>query len=130
MSIEFKPIGYLSTDAEEIPRSWDISDVEGDLIIDRCYTDGLREIKPGQKIYVIFQFHKSPKFNSKYLRINPPRHNRKEMGVFSTHSPVRPNPIGLSILEVLGVEDNIIHVKGLDMLNGTPILDIKPYSHA
>jgi len=130
MSIEFKPIGYLSTGAEKIPRSWDISDVEGDLIIDRCYTDGLREIKPGQKIYVIFQFHKSPKFNSKYLRINPPRHNRKEMGVFSTHSPVRPNPIGLSILEVLGVEDNVIHVKGLDMLNGTPILDIKPYSHA
>jgi tRNA (Thr-GGU) A37 N-methylase len=49
------------------------------------------------------------------------------MGVFSICSPVRPNPIGMSILEVLGVEDATIHVKRLDMLDGTPILDIKPY---
>jgi tRNA-Thr(GGU) m(6)t(6)A37 methyltransferase TsaA len=129
MSIELKPIGYLSTDAEKIPRSWDISDVEGDLILDKSYIDGLRDLKPGQNIYVIFLFHKSPEFSAKYMRINPPRHNRKEMGVFSTHSPVRPNPLGLSILKVLSVESNVIHVKGLDMLNGTPILDIKPQSH-
>jgi tRNA-Thr(GGU) m(6)t(6)A37 methyltransferase TsaA len=126
MSVEMKPIGYVSTDAENIPRSWEISDVEGDLVFDESYKDGLSDIIPGQHIYVIFQFHQSPKFSSKFLRINPPRHNRKEMGVFSTHSPVRPNPIGLSILEVLRVDGNIIHVKGLDMRNGTPILDIKP----
>jgi len=121
-----KPIGYVSTDADKIPRSWEISEVEGALVFDESYIKGLSDIKPGQHIYVIFQFHKSPKFSSQFLRINPPRHNRKEMGVFSTHSPVRPNPIGLSILEVLRVEGNTIYVKGLDMLNGTPILDIKP----
>ena len=126
MSIEMKPIGYVSTDADKIPRSWEISDVEGALVFDESYVEGLSDIKAGQHIYVIFQFHQSPKFSSQFLRINPPRHNRKEMGVFSTHSPVRPNPIGLSILEVLRVEGNTIYVKGLDMLNGTPILDIKP----
>ena len=126
MSIEMKSIGYVSTDAAKIPRSWEISDVEGALVFDESYVEGLSDIKPGQHIYVIFQFHQSPEFSSQFLRINPPRHNRKEMGVFSTHSPVRPNPIGLSILEVLRVEGNIIYVRGLDMLNGTPILDIKP----
>jgi len=126
MSVEMKPIGYVSTDAEKIPRTWEISDVEGSLVFDEFYMEGLSDIKPGQHIYVIFQFHQSPTFSSQFLRINPPRHNRKEMGVFSTHSPTRPNPIGLSILEVLKVDRNILHVKGLDMLNGTPVLDIKP----
>ena len=130
MSIEMQPIGYVSTEATTVPRYWTESDVEGDLVIDESYVEGLREIKPGQHIYVIFQFHKSPEFSSQFLRINPPRHNRREMGVFSTHSPVRPNPIGLSVLEVLGVDGHVIHVKGLDMLDGTPVLDIKPESHS
>ena len=129
MSIELNPIGFVSTDAETIPRSWEISDVEGALVFDESYTEGLSDIKPGQEIYVIFQFHKSPEFTSELLRINPPHHDRREMGIFSTHSPVRPNPIGLSILKVLRVDGNIIQVRGLDMLDGTPILDIKPTAH-
>ena len=56
-----------------------------------------------------------------------PRHRKKKMGVFSICSPIRPNPIGMSVLEVLRIDDNIIQVKGLDMLDGTPILDIKPH---
>ena len=125
MKLIIEPIGVVSTDAEKIPRHWTVSDVEGDLIIDKAYVEGLREIQAGQRIYVIFYFHKSPAFSPEYMRIKPPVRD-KIVGVFSTHSPVRPNPIGLSILEVLGVNDNIIHVKGLDMMNGTPILDIKP----
>jgi len=129
MSIAMRPIGYVSTNADRVPRGWEISDVEGTLVFDEFYKEGLRDIRPGEQIYVIFQFHKSPKFNSQFLRINPPHHDRKETGVFSTHSPVRPNPIGLSILEVLSMDGNIIRVKGLDMLDGTPILDIKPKTH-
>lgn len=49
------------------------------------------------------------------------------MGIFSICSPVRPNPIGMSVLKVLGVEGNVVHVRGLDMRDGSPILDIKPY---
>jgi tRNA-Thr(GGU) m(6)t(6)A37 methyltransferase TsaA len=125
VSIEMSPIGFVSTDAGAIPRSWTVSDVEGDLVIDESYLEGLRDIQPGQRIYVIFHFHKSPKFTPQYMRIKPPIRDHV-VGVFSTHSPIRPNPIGLSILEVLGARGNIIHVKGLDILDGTPVLDIKP----
>ena len=125
MCIKMKPIGYVSTDAKEIPRSWAVSDLEGALVMDEAYLEGLRDIQPGARIYVIFHFHKSPEFTSEFMRIKPPIREEK-LGVFSTHSPFRPNPIGLSILEVTGVEGNVIRVKGIDMLNKTPILDIKP----
>jgi tRNA-Thr(GGU) m(6)t(6)A37 methyltransferase TsaA len=125
MPIAMKPIGFVSTDAESVPRSWTVSDVEGALVIDEAYLEGLSDINPGQHLSVIFHFHKSPEFGPQFLRIKPPVRDEK-LGVFSTHSPFRPNPIGLSVLEVLRVEGNTIHVKGLDMLDGTPILDMKP----
>ena len=125
MDIEMNPIGFVSTDAKEIPRSWTVSDVEGRLVIDETYLEGLRDIKPGQRIYVIFHFHKSPKFTEQFMRIKPPIYD-KMVGVFNTHSPFRPNPIGMSLLDVLDIEGTVIHVKGLDMMDKTPILDIKP----
>ncbi len=125
MGIEMKPIGFVSTDAKEIPRSWIVSDVEGSLVIDEFYLEGLRDIKAGQRLYVLFHFHKSPGFAPEFMRIKPP-HRDEKLGVFSTHSPFRPNPIGLSILEVLGIDGNVIQVKGLDMMDKTPIFDIKP----
>jgi len=127
MGIEMEPIGFVATDAKEVPRSWKISDVEGTIIIDESYMEGLSDIKPGQRISVIFHFHKSPRFSSDFMKITPP-HRKRKMGVFSTHSPFRPNPIGLSFLEVVGINKNVIHVKGLDMVDKTPILDIKPES--
>jgi len=125
MSIEMKPIGYVSTDAEAIPRCWVVSDVEGALVIDEAYSEGLRDIQPGQHIDVIFHFHESPEFTTEYMRITPPT-RREEVGVFSTRSPFRPNPVGLSRLQVLGIDGSVIRVRGLDMLDGTPILDMKP----
>jgi len=125
MGVEMKAIGYVSTDAKEIPRTWQISDVEGTLVLSETYLAGLRDIQPGDRLYVIFHFHRSPEFSDQYMRIHPPVHN-KEKGVFSTHSPIRPNPIGMSILEVLDVKGAEIRVKGLDMIDQTPIWDIKP----
>jgi tRNA-Thr(GGU) m(6)t(6)A37 methyltransferase TsaA len=125
MTIEMEPIGFVSTDAETVPRSWSVSDVKGTLVMGESYVEGLSDIKPGQRIYVIFNFHKSPNFTPQFIRIRPPNREEK-VGVFSTHSPIRPNPVGLSLLEVLGIDGNVIQVKGLDMLDGTPILDIKP----
>jgi tRNA-Thr(GGU) m(6)t(6)A37 methyltransferase TsaA len=125
MSIHMKPIGVVHTDAETIPRHWTVSDVEGTLVIDERYLEGLKDIKPRQRIVVIFHFHQSPDFDASYLT-QTPRHRKKALGVFSICSPMRPNPIGMSVLDVLGVEDNVIYVKGLDMLEGTPVLDIKP----
>jgi tRNA (adenine37-N6)-methyltransferase len=126
MSIELRPIGFVRTDAREIPRHWSVSEVEGTLVIDEEYLEGLKDIEPGQRIVVIFNFHRSPEFSPRFLRQTPP-HGEKELGVFSICSPIRPNPIGMSILEVLEVRGATIRAKRLDMLDGTPILDIKPY---
>ena len=126
MKIEMEPIGCVETDAEEVPRHWTISYLEGKLVIDEKYTDGLKDIKAGQRIVVIFYFHKRRGFTPQCLIQRPP-HREERLGVFSTCSPIRPNSIGMSVLEVLDIKNNIIYVKGLDMLRGTPILDIKPH---
>lgn len=123
--IEFKPIGFVKTTTQKVPRHWTISDVEGVIIINRIYTEGLKGIKIGQYIIAIFHFHQSREFDLRHLVQTPP-HSNERIGVFNTCSPIRPNPIGMSVLEVIGITENVIHVKGLDMLDGTPILDIKP----
>jgi len=126
MNIEFKPIELIRTDETNIPRHWSVSNAEGVIVIDEKYTEGLKDIRQGQQIIVIFHFHKSPAFDSGYLVQKPP-HKDRAMGVFSTCSPVRPNPVGFSILEVRGIKANIISVKGIDIVDGTPVLDIKPF---
>ncbi len=126
MSIELRPIGFVRTDVQELPRHWSVSDVEGTLVVDEEYSEGLRDIRAGQRIVVIFHFHRSPGFSPELLRQTSGQHGR-ETGVFSICSPVRPNPIGMSIVEVLGTKGVSIDVRGLDMLNETPILDIKPH---
>ncbi len=123
--IEFKPIGFVKTDVSTVPRHWTISDVEGMIVIEEIYTEGLKDIKIGQYIIVIFHFHQSREFDLHHLVQTPP-HRNERLGVFSTCSPIRPNSIGMSVLEVVGITENVIHVKGLDMLDGIPILDIKP----
>lgn len=125
MKIEMTPIGVFHTTAKEIPRHWSVSEVEGTIEIEKKFEPGLKNIAVGQKIIVLFHFHQSDPFESNFLMQTPP--NREQpMGVFSICSPFRPNPIGFSVLEVLSVEENILSVKNADMLDGTPILDIKP----
>jgi hypothetical protein len=63
MSIELRPIGFVRTDAEVLPRHWSVSEVEGTLVIDEEYSEGLRGIGPGQRIVVLFHFHRSPRFS-------------------------------------------------------------------
>ena len=126
MSIEFRSIGFVRTDAQKLPRHWSVSDVEGTLVIDKEYSEGLRDIEASQRIVVIFCFHRSPGFSPELLR-QISGHTGREMGVFSICSPVRPNPIGMSVLEVLRTRGTSIDIGRLDMLDGTPILDIKPY---
>jgi tRNA-Thr(GGU) m(6)t(6)A37 methyltransferase TsaA len=125
MAIEFKPIGYVRTEATTVPRHWSISAVEGRLVIDPQYQEGLKDIEPGQRLVVLFHFHRSPAFIPANLIQKPP-HREARRGVFSTCSPRRPNPLGMSVVEVLGIQGNTIRVKGIDMVDGTPILDLKP----
>lgn len=122
----FRPIGTVRVNSPVIPRHWTVSDVEGELVIDPAYLQGMRDIRQGDRLVVLFHFHKSPPFTRDRLVQTPPHRNRK-FGVFSICSPVRPNPVGMSVLEVTGIHDNVISVRGIDMLDGTPILDIKPH---
>lgn len=128
--IEMQPIGFVRTDVEKVPRNFRVSEVEGMLEIEEKYGEGLSDIEAGQRIVVIFHFHESPAFSSDLLIQTPrsPRSDKEKMGIFSICSPVRPNPVGMSILDVLGVEGTTsLRVRGLDMRDGTPILDIKPW---
>ena len=126
MQIIMKPIGVVHVKAEKIPRHWTVSKLKGELEIDKKYVKGMQDIKKGQKIIVIFHFNKSTDFSPDFLTQTPPV-NKREHGVFSICSPMRPNPIGMSVLDVLDIQDNIISVKGIDMLDKTPILDLKPF---
>ncbi|MFZ5563998.1 MAG: tRNA (N6-threonylcarbamoyladenosine(37)-N6)-methyltransferase TrmO [Thermodesulfobacteriota bacterium] len=125
--VVMRPIGFVRTEARDIPRHWSVSDVKGRLEMDPAYAEALSDIRPGDRIVVLFHFDRSPAFEpSRHLRQTPP-HRKGPLGVFSICSPVRPNPIGLSVLEVLDTQGPVIHVKGIDMLDATPILDIKPF---
>ena len=126
MKIELEPIGTFYTDADNIPRHWSVSDVAGRIVIDKRYEAGLKSIKKGEKIIVLFHFHKSRGFDTGKLVQTPP-HRGRAMGVFSICSPYRPNPIGLSVLAVTDIHENVLYVKNADMIDGTPILDIKPH---
>ena len=126
MEITCKPIGFIRTDVKDVPRHWTLSDAEGMLVLNKKYIPGIKDIKQGQQIVVIFHFHKSREFAEPFLVQMPP-HKKERCGVFSTCSPIRPNAIGMSVLEVLKIEKNIIYFRGLDMIDGTPVLDIKPF---
>jgi tRNA-Thr(GGU) m(6)t(6)A37 methyltransferase TsaA len=125
MKIELQPIGFIRTEVEKVPRHWTVSDAEGTMVLDEQYKEGLKDIKAGQRIVVIFYFHQSPPFTPAML-VQKPRHSNGQLGVFSICSPVRPNPLGMSVVEVTGINGCLIHIKGLDMRDGTPVLDIKP----
>jgi tRNA-Thr(GGU) m(6)t(6)A37 methyltransferase TsaA len=125
MKIEFEPIGFVKTAVEKVPRHWTVSEAEGTIVVNEEYGRGLKDVRAGQRIVVLFYFHESPRFTPAFLVQTPP-HRNERLGVFSICSPVRPNPIGMSIVEVLGIEGRVIRIKGLDMRDGTPVLDIKP----
>ncbi len=122
-----RPIGYVRTEADDLPKHWSISDVEGTLEIDPQWQTGLDDLTVGQFIVVLFVFHKSPPFEMGLIK-QQRRGKPGLRGIFAICSPKRPNPIGLSVVKVLAIDGNVLKVKGLDMLDGTPIIDIKPHA--
>jgi tRNA-Thr(GGU) m(6)t(6)A37 methyltransferase TsaA len=98
-------------------------DTIGTIEIDAKYQDGLQDLDGFSHIYLLYNFHEAARTDL----IVTPFMDTTPRGVFSTRSPLRPNHIGLSIVELVGVEKNLIKVRGIDILDGTPLLDIKPY---
>jgi len=89
-----------------------------------AFEEGLRDVDGYSHLYLLYHLHKAPPARL----LARPYLQEKEHGIFATRAPCRPNPIGLSIVKVLGREKNILLIEGADMLDGTPLLDIKPYS--
>ncbi len=127
---EFKmsAIGYMHSpfrNTSEIPKGLGAKHfAEGTLEIKPDFEAGLYDIDGYSHLIVIWVFHKSEGHD---LMVTPPSDTRPH-GVFSTRSPRRPNPIGLTNVELLRREGRRLHLRGVDMLDGTPVLDIKPYT--
>ena len=124
---EMKPIGFVRsqyTETSQIPKGCGAKhDAEGVLEILPEFEEGLLDIEGFSHLFVIWAFHKAEGFA---LVGKPPTDDRPH-GVFATRSPRRPNPIGLTVVELLGRDGARLRARGVDMLDGTPILDIKPY---
>ena len=122
-----RPIGRVRgpyQDTKQIPKGCGAKhDAEGTLEIFPEFAAGLADIEGFSHLYVIWAFDRSEGFD---LVSTPPTDPRPH-GVFATRSPRRPNPIALSVVELLAREGPVLRVRGIDMLDGTPILDIKPY---
>jgi len=122
-----RPIGFVSSsyqNTSEIPKGLGAEHkAEGVLRILPEYEPGLTDIGGFSHLFVLWEFDRAEGVE---LLFTPPSDNRPH-GVFATRSPRRPNPIGLTVVELLRYEGADLHVRGVDMLDGTPIVDIKPY---
>ena len=122
-----EPIGAVRgpyKDPAEIPKGLGAKhEAEGALELRVEFEPGLRDIEGFSHLFVLWVFDRSEGFS---LVVTPPSDQRPH-GVFATRSPQRPNPIGLTVVELLGREGPVLRVRGIDMLDRTPILDIKPY---
>ena len=125
--LSMQPIGHVRSpyrDTREIPKGLGAKhETEGALDILTEFEPGLTDIEGFSHLFVIWAFDRSEGFN---LVGAPPTDDRPH-GVFATRSPRRPNPIGLTVVELLSRDGPVLRVRGIDMLEGTPILDIKPY---
>ena len=144
-TMECKIIAHIETDFDSkfgVPRQAGlIPELEGRIVFEPEFrvADALRGLEGYSHLWLIWVFSEVETLQSTLdaktwsPTVRPPRlGGNKRMGVFATRSPFRPNPIGLSCVEIAGIDFNtpngpVIHVKGADLMNGTPILDIKPY---
>lgn len=97
--------------------------VKGQVEVLSAYQDGLQDLDGFSHIILLYLFHRSRGFELKVV----PFLDTTSRGVFATRAPKRPNPIGLSVVQLERIEGRILHVQGIDVLDGTPLLDIKPY---
>ncbi len=125
--VRYVPIGIIHTpfkEASGIPvQPLAGRGVPGTVELEAEYCDGLKDLDGFSHIILIYHLHKS----AGYSLVARPYLEHRPRGLFSTRSPRRPNPIGISVVRLMGVERCILHVKDLDIIDGTPLLDLKPY---
>jgi len=122
-----RPIGIVHSpfsQTDEVPKGLGAKhEEEGTIEVLSELEAGLKDIEGFSHLYVIWVFHRSQSCEL----VGTPPCDTQPHGVFASRSPFRPNPIGLTVVRLLGREGNLLRVRGVDMLEGTPILDIKPY---
>jgi tRNA (adenine37-N6)-methyltransferase len=122
-----RPIGFIRSPHQEtsdVPKGLGAKHTaEGRLEVLPEFADGLFDIEGFSHLYVLWVFDRAGGFE---LIGTPPCDDRPH-GIFASRAPSRPNPLGLTVVELVGREGNVLHLRGIDMLDGTPVLDIKPY---
>ena len=127
MEIRYRPIGTIHSPFQDIagmpiqPRG--AAGIQGTVEVWPEFAAGLKDLEGFSHIILLYHFHRVQESNL----IVTPFMDSQPRGVFATRAPNRPNPIGLSIVRLLSIEQNILHIKNVDILDGTPLLDIKPY---
>ncbi|MCF6148716.1 MAG: tRNA (N6-threonylcarbamoyladenosine(37)-N6)-methyltransferase TrmO [Candidatus Kuenenia sp.] len=125
--ISYTPIGIIHSQFKEpkgIPIQTSIAkDTEGTVEVFPEYAEGLKDVDGFSHIILVYHFHLAKKSS---LHVKPYLDNELR-GVFSTRAPGRPNPIGISVVRLVRVENNTLHIRDVDIVDGTPLLDIKPY---
>ena len=126
MEFLLRPIGIIHspfTDRSQAPIQASRSHVPGTVEVYQEYAEGLQDLEGFSHIFLIYTFHES----QGYSLLVKPFLDDQLRGLFATRFPARPNPIGLSVVKLIARQGNSLEVEGLDMLDGTPLLDIKPF---
>lgn len=127
MEITLKAIGVLHTPFTEknvTPIQSSRSEAAGTVEVFPEYLEGLEGVEEFSRVYLLYAFHRSEQEVS--LKVRPFLDDRLH-GIFATRYPIRPNPLGLSVVRIIARQGNLLSFNGADMLDGTPLLDIKPY---
>ena len=127
MSITYEPIGTIHSPfsrIEDMPiQPAGALGVRGTVQVRVEFAEGLKDLDGFSHLILLYHFHQVRQVRLVVV----PFLDRKERGVFATRAPTRPNPIGISVVELLRVEGGVLHIQNVDVLDGTPLLDIKPY---
>jgi len=125
--IIYKPIGIIHTPyttIEGVPiQPSAAKGIRGYIIVNEEYVEGLSDLDGFSHLYLLYHLHLSKSFKLKVV----PFLDDRQRGIFSTRAPKRPNPIGLSLVKLNKIESNRLEIENIDIVNGTPLLDIKPY---
>lgn len=127
MTIKYEQIGTVYSPFEKkegMPiQAISANGIKGKIEINKDLEEGLSDLDGFSHIFLIYAFHKSKGFDLK----TKPFLSDKIFGIFATRAPRRPNAIGISVVKILSIYKNILEIENIDVLNGTPLLDIKPY---
>jgi tRNA-Thr(GGU) m(6)t(6)A37 methyltransferase TsaA len=127
MEITLTPIGFVKNAVAE-PKREEWHSIISEIIVNEDFKEALSGIDEFSHIVVIYWMHRTSPAERSVMKVHPKRNqNLPLVGVFATRSPARPNPIGIATVKLLECRDNVLKVIGLDAINGTPILDIKPH---